>query len=578
MTDTNSQTLRRHDLCGLIVFMMVAASGASPAGAAEPPGIEEIKARLGRQRDKIESLYVRVRREITLSADPGAISAESWRLPLPEHLGTDEVLFAFKGRRRYRRLLGLDCKPFEPAGGLRKGRPAIPATFDVARAYNGTILRAREKGLTSPRFEYRSLPLEKASGSFPPPQYLLNVGLAMPDPTGKDEAYRNLQQMHLLPELLELWPYNVSAKLEDVDGAACVVLQGATHQRLPGGEGADKKDVSDKLWLDFEHGLAVRKRETRVDGQLVRVVNSDFEEVIPGLWLPKQSQTQTHGPPEAPEQLRERPVLTCNITLCFWLANQVADELFDLALRRPDHHAAIASLRKTVPAYHYRKITPQVLTVPGQKRPDLPKTKRTHEVWMLRGVGRRVETRKGSELAFVIVDTPRWRFLHDVASNCVAASPSQLADRNVGDDDAMLSLRDPIIRMWEQSTAGFVCENDTVDGKEVEKITFYCPADFMARGEWPIHSFEAEKHIELSGTEFRTRQYWFDCQTGRQLGYQCGCKTPKHEDWIDFPSPESLSPKRFTFRVPRDALLEINDPEVGRQVYSEGQTEPDLRE
>lgn len=577
MRHTNSQTLPRRDLCGLIILMMVAAWGAPPAGAAEPPGIDEIKARLARQRGNIESLYVRVRRAITLSADPKSLSLESWRLPLPEHLGTDEVLFALKGRQRYRRLLGLNCRPFESAGSSGKGDHAIPATFDVARAFDGTVLRAREKGFTSPRFQYRSLPPEKAYDSFPPSQYLINVGWAMPDPTARDESRLNLQQMHFLPELLELWPYDVSAKLEDVGGTACVVLEGQMHQRLPGGEGGDKKNVSDKLWLSSEHGLAIRRRETRVDGQLVRVVNSDFEEVIPGLWLPKQSRVQTYGPPEAPEQFRERPVLICNITLCFRLVNQVADELFDVVLTRPDH-AAIKSLHDTVAAYHYRRIEPQVPTLPGQEPPDLPKTKQTHEVWMRRGVGRRVETRKGRELTFVIVDTPRWRLLHDVASNRVAASPSQLADRNVGDDDAMLSLRDPIIRMWEQSTAGFVCEDDTVDGKEVEKITFYCPVDVIARGEWPIHSFEPEKHLELSGTEFRTRQYWFDRRTGRQLGYRCGCQTPRSEEWIDFPSPESLPPKRFTFRVPRDALLEINDPELGRQVYSEGQTEPDLRE
>jgi len=84
-----------------------------------------------------------------------------------------------------------------------------------------------------------------------------------------------------------------------------------------------------------KHGLPIRQRETRFDGQFVRVVNSDYEEVIPGLWLPKQSRTQMYGPPDAAKQVRERPVLTCNITLCFWLGNQIADEMFDLVLMRP---------------------------------------------------------------------------------------------------------------------------------------------------------------------------------------------------------------------------------------------------
>jgi hypothetical protein len=39
-----------------------------------------------------------------------------------------------------------------------------------------------------------------------------------------------------------------------------------------------------------------------------------------------------------------------------------------------------------------------------------------------------------------------------------------------------------------------------------------------------------------------------------------------------------LSRDSFRFRVPRKATLEINDPELGRRVYSMDQEGPDLRE
>lgn len=43
------------------------------------------------------------------------------------------------------------------------------------------------------------------------------------------------------------------------------------------------------------------------------------------------------------------------------------------------------------------------------------------------------------------------------------------------------------------------------------------------------------------------------------------------ETRIDYPAPEAVADDLFAFRPPRDVLIEINDPDLGRQVYSEGQ-------
>ena len=326
----NHQTMLGKAGCCLLLFALVDVTAVSVAVAAEPLRLEAIKSRLREGRKKIDSLYVRVRRETRISVEPGVLRGWSRQMSLPKYLGWDEVLFGFKGERRYWRLLCLDYKPTLPTG-----LPRTEVNIDEAKAWDTKALLERRMDFKSHHFFYRSQSLAEARDSLPPPEYLMNVGLAVPDPTGRDEAKRNLQQMGLLPELFKRWPYVVSEKTEDVDGAPCVVLKGKMQCQLPAGEASENKSVSDKLWLDMDHGLALRKRETRKDGQLRRVLNSDFQEILPGFWLPKRSQTQTFAPPNAAEQNRNRPVMTSDMKLCLFLVNQIPDELFDLVLTQP---------------------------------------------------------------------------------------------------------------------------------------------------------------------------------------------------------------------------------------------------
>ena len=43
---------------------------------------------------------------------------------------------------------------------------------------------------------------------------------------------------------------------------------------------------------------------------------------------------------------------------------------------------------------------------------------------------------------------------------------------------------------------------------------------------------------------------------------------PKHEEWIDY--PESIPLELFTFRVPKNATLRVEAPDLGRVVLSPG--------
>jgi len=552
----------------LPLHALVVAMAASKVDAGEALSLESIKARINRQNERIESLHLRIRRETTMSLDPKvAVGWSDW-LSVPPYLGTDEVLVAFKGVNRYWRLLALDYRPTVVAE-LPPQEASAPQPFiDNAKACNEITFfeRTLVDDAASQRvahrcFQHRSAPLSEAHDAFGPTPYLMNVGLAVPDPTGEDEARRNLQQMHFLPDLFELCAYAMSEETEVVDEAPCLVLERAMSGRLPGNNVAEDRSVSDKLWLDPEHGLALRQRETHFDGRLVRVVNSDFVEMLPGLWLPRESQTEWFVPSEAPEEYRNRPLLVRHMRLLFWVVNQVPDDLFDVALTPlrfvPDFDLTTAYRRRLYP-----------LRGEGNDRSN--KGEMTGEVWAVNGVGRREAHYRNGELSKLVVDTPRWHFLWSPAWNRVLASPSRLGDPGV--QDAVVD-RAYVFRRYERHTAVFACKKERLADQEVDKVTCYFPREIASGGRCPIHEFHPKVQLKTPCTEFLTREHWFDPKTGLRVQRLCGCiRDGKCMKW-DYPPPESVPRELFNFQVPRDAALELNDPDLGRPILSEGQTE-----
>jgi hypothetical protein len=566
--------------------------GMAAARAAEPAGLEEIRSALQRQQEKIRSLHVRVRRKTTISVEREVLLGWPHEVPLPEYRGTEESLFAFRGDQRYHRVVAFDHALLkdpgygptalgEPSAETPKwllpylGEREVCPVDDAAACSEETFFqRNRDLGSFENKFQYSSAPRDEVHDSLPPSEYLMNVGLAVPDPTGRDEAQRNLHQMGLLPRALERWPYVISEKSERVEGAPCAALEAAMQCRLPDGDGSHEKAVRDKLWLDREHGLAIRKRETWVNGQLRRVVNSDFAEVLPGFWLPRQSRTETFAPPAAPEKLRDHAVCICDMTLALWVVNQTPDDLFDTALAeadpRPPGNLLLGSRYRApplhlTPAYHYRRL-------PWEDIGKAPGEAGGEETWAVRGIGWRRELRDGSKLQRLSVDTGRWAFSWRPADNRVTAHPS-LGDRTLS---PLLPIdRASIIRSMEEITGVFACKKDRLRGNEVDKLTVYSPAIRHPDGRWGNAHTAAEAKRAASGTEFCARHFWFDPKTNLWLQRDCGCKPLGYREILDYPPPESVPRELFEFEVPPGALLEVDDPALGRPVRSEGQTEPD---
>jgi hypothetical protein len=540
------------------------------ADADRGPSLEAVRTRLKQQSDRIDSLHLRVRRITTLCVAPEVLATWPSRTGLPKYLGTDEVLVAFKGHKRYSRLLELDYRSNALARKFPLAAMPTGAFVDSTKVWTGTMLRERDAGPVSDGGrEYRSVSASDAHDCFPPSPYLMHVGMAVADPTASDEAHRNLQQLHCLAELVQHWPYTVSRAAEDVGGTPCVVLQGAAEISLPVGGASRKRSISDRLWLDPDHGLALRKRELQIDGQLVRVVNTEFDEVLQGVWLPKHSRVEVFPAPDAPAQYRDRPLLTEEMTLCLAIVNKVPDDLFE-AVAKPPPESVPAP--EGVAAWHVRRMEY------GHRGEDPTRDEilSTSEMWWRRGVGVRAEYRTGLDLTALTVETPRWRFFWRAAENRAVASPGTSIE-----DAAAWQYstdRESIFYHSEVVTGAFATEKDQLDGREVEKVTVYLPpeADSSKPG-LCAHVFVPEKHRFLSGTEFRARVYRFDPKTGLPLQRLCGCKRPlergTHDERIDYPAQRSMPRELFTFRVPDGVVLEVNDPELGRQFRPPGETQ-----
>jgi hypothetical protein len=97
-------------------------------------------------------------------------------------------------------------------------------------------------------------------------------------------------------------------------------------------------------------------------------------------------------------------------------------------------------------------------------------------------------------------------------------------------------------------------ETDHVGGRKLRKITLSWPGP--------------------GGSVFpRKETIWCDAQSlrpVRQLVESDQGRTT--EITTDYPAPDDVPGDLFAFRPPADVTIEINDPDLGRQVYSEART------
>jgi hypothetical protein len=200
---------------------------------------------------------------------------------------------------------------------------------------------------------------------------------------------------------------------------------------------------------------------------------------------------------------------------------------------------AVKAAWTTVPALH------QVVRMTG------PGGSRTEETWVIRHSGLRQETRSGGDLVGVVVRGARWEFRWDIPGRTVAAWSTELASARRRPEDEGLVLDRNDFEAWARShRAELAVERDMVAGREARRVVL----------RWP----------GVGGPQ--TTTVWFD--SGSLLPLKQHFQSPDGtavETTIDYPSADAVPGDLFRFTIPRDIVLEVNDPELGRQLYSESQ-------
>jgi hypothetical protein len=217
-------------------------------------------------------------------------------------------------------------------------------------------------------------------------------------------------------------------------------------------------------------------------------------------------------------------------------------------LTRP-HRADAASLLQAVQTAGIKVPTSHVVSV--RRGPD--DTRRV-ESWYVRNKGRREETRVGDKLTLIVIRGQRWEFRWDVPGHLVAAWSTEMnAGHHRADDiDGVVQDGDAMTRWAESHRAEVRVEPDTIGGRRLRKITLNWP------GPPNGGSFPRGETIWCDPETLRPVRQHVEFDDGRSIELQ-----------MDYPAPEAIPDDLIAFRPPSDVTLEINDPDLGRQVYSE---------
>ena len=208
----------------------------------------------------------------------------------------------------------------------------------MTRAFNGKTLWVKKP--TAPKGDrYEVWTTGSRPNFFQVTAYLSASGLYVPDPMGGADV-RKAQAIFQVAEWINDPSYELEPKTEVVDGSTCIILKGSLNSILQPGYLVG--DLTDRIWLDRDHGLVVRKREMARDGKVsMRWVNTNLKEVEPGIWLPTTTRQEEFPNKPIPE-LNGKPILVEETQVQRLSINHVPDDRFDMTPKAGD---AIDDLR-----------------------------------------------------------------------------------------------------------------------------------------------------------------------------------------------------------------------------------------
>jgi hypothetical protein len=204
---------------------------------------------------------------------------------------------------------------------------------DTTRAFNGRTLWMRNARSDKAAAYQVWSPTSKVDW-FQVTPYTTATALHVFDPTARFMV-EQVQSMFRVATWASDPGYQLEDKTEVVDGSTCVILKGSLNSLLQ--PGLIVGELTNRIWLDRDHGLAIRKREIAKDRRLgVRWINTELREVEPGLWLPMHCRQESYAE-DAPPEWKDKPVMIEEVRVTKIDVNQVSDDLFDMTPRKTDH-------------------------------------------------------------------------------------------------------------------------------------------------------------------------------------------------------------------------------------------------
>jgi hypothetical protein len=475
-------------------------------------------------------------------------------------VGLDEYIEAAQADNRYLRVLELNYERSDPDVASSGTKPRIYR--DDAVAWNGRELLHRTKDATTGDDMFSRTTGGSAADSFPPMSYMRNLGLSRRDPTTKKKQSDNWQQLWCMRRAIKRWPYAIKG-FEVLDESPCMRVEAEFSCSFQPGKPVPGTAVTDTLWLDMKHAMALRKRMTQLDRYVIEIANGRFREVMPDLWLPHESQMACR---DTVSPLASNVVYSESLVLQQSDARNIPQQLFDVALRRRKKNRLFG---ENIP-YRYRNEWSQAFGG------------RTEQGWVLPGVGRRIERHdENGQLDYLVIDDYQRHWVYFPKLRRVILTPTHLNEVlpeawNAGlkhFDSEKLCHIDEFVQTWEHTGGTLSSEFAELNGATAIKLVGTFPADPKQRGQWPIHDFEPETMRSVASPTFRTRTVWFHPDHLFPMTRECGCKQAKHTYSVDYLAAEDFDSNLFKFDMPADVTLDVSDPELLQGTKSEAREE-----
>ena len=313
-------------------------------GETDGLNLQTIIATLEKQREQVKSLTIETKNYSAKLVPPQVLNS------LQRFRGRDftnqeeqlqEYVFAYKGGQRYLRTFITIMKKSDDD----KTTVARRVTYNSEKASDGKRVWERRVDLKRGPAQVFMLPVKPGEEWTSNPVYCGNFGWdCRTELHTQDEAALKSHRRYDFLSLLKEGAFTVDAGTTMLDGVKCVVLRREYEAELWEFDPRKEENVvfkapaTETIWLDVDRGFAMQQREHQNERWgLDRTINSEFVEILPGIWFPQKTKSQPHAPPGAAKEYQGRPILSWHQDLVRWSVNDVPDNRFDIITKPSDH-------------------------------------------------------------------------------------------------------------------------------------------------------------------------------------------------------------------------------------------------